>query len=542
MYFCSQEHQNLVWTWHKEVCGGKGNPFTFPNLSKHEVEFALQNIETPASALYMAPLTLRSLVTQTCGGPVPDAVIKGLGKNAKPIYPTSKHQALLSTVRKISSKPSPTPFAGSMEQFYLSKTVWQWTTCQSERVTQAVSLSATGRPWLSGLQHRILLFSLLEHLRCAVNCRGKRQYEPDLTSSYTQQSFMSLARFVQTDINPKYPKDAAVVAHEMQVWYIPVDRSLLPPGMPSPEDDPAYYGFAQLRGLRTRRKSGSPRRGPPDLLSLVLLSSTMELPLPNELLTLVFAYLDVRTLRAVCLSTRGLAHVARPFLYSLLPLPFIHLRNHGFVLDPGAYARFKAVTDDDGTSGAGNVSLRRAVKTVKITADGERTARRQYPERLEWTPKNVLSALVKTLDTVAFRVFPSLPLLATLVQPISTNLRVLEAPLVGKNSTVPFSLFPKLRCLYLNVYHATMGGSDTDGSIALQSLSSSLRIAKQVHSPHLKLVDIAFRCSHRWCFSCRAPTEFYGRLLYGPCEGVVEACEAEGMELYFEDKLFVRTT
>ncbi|GAA5841971.1 hypothetical protein JCM5353_003634, partial [Sporobolomyces roseus] len=38
MYFCSTEHQKLVWSIHKQFCGPRSNPFQWPLLSKKEVE------------------------------------------------------------------------------------------------------------------------------------------------------------------------------------------------------------------------------------------------------------------------------------------------------------------------------------------------------------------------------------------------------------------------------------------------------------------------------------------------------------------------
>ncbi|GAA5872149.1 hypothetical protein JCM8547_003822 [Rhodosporidiobolus lusitaniae] len=125
----------------------------------------------------------------------------------------------------------------------------------------------------------------------------------------------------------------------------------------------------------------------------------MDLPLPNETLSAIFAYIsdDFPTLLSLCFSSKGLAHVARPFLYSSLPLPFSFIRKSGLVLDPGAYARCKAVTEDG--EGA-NVSLRRAVRTVVMNCDGKRAARGSYPSRLQWTPKLLLETLLKTCDNL----------------------------------------------------------------------------------------------------------------------------------------------
>ncbi|BGP39504.1 hypothetical protein JCM10449v2_003455 [Rhodotorula kratochvilovae] len=44
LFFCSPEHQKLVWPVHKLVCGpGKANPFRFPKLTAKEAEDAIQH-------------------------------------------------------------------------------------------------------------------------------------------------------------------------------------------------------------------------------------------------------------------------------------------------------------------------------------------------------------------------------------------------------------------------------------------------------------------------------------------------------------------
>ncbi|BGP47599.1 hypothetical protein JCM10450v2_003464 [Rhodotorula kratochvilovae] len=46
LFFCSREHQKLVWPVHKLVCGpGKANPFLWPALSQQEVDEILSNAE-----------------------------------------------------------------------------------------------------------------------------------------------------------------------------------------------------------------------------------------------------------------------------------------------------------------------------------------------------------------------------------------------------------------------------------------------------------------------------------------------------------------
>ncbi|GAA6062906.1 hypothetical protein JCM10212_004355 [Sporobolomyces blumeae] len=38
MWFCSQEHQKLVWKVHRQVCGERSNPFLWPDFTDKEFD------------------------------------------------------------------------------------------------------------------------------------------------------------------------------------------------------------------------------------------------------------------------------------------------------------------------------------------------------------------------------------------------------------------------------------------------------------------------------------------------------------------------
>ncbi|BGO99356.1 MYND-type domain-containing protein [Rhodotorula toruloides] len=43
LFFCSPEHQKLVWKYHKQVCGPNAHPFRYPPLSPEEVKLFRSN-------------------------------------------------------------------------------------------------------------------------------------------------------------------------------------------------------------------------------------------------------------------------------------------------------------------------------------------------------------------------------------------------------------------------------------------------------------------------------------------------------------------
>lgn len=255
----------------------------------------------------------------------------------------------------------------------------------------------------------------------------------------------------------------------------------------------------------------------------------MDLPLPNEVLTDIFAHLQdsMSTLKALCLVSRGFAHVARPFLYSSLPLPFLRIRfrdrpGSGLVLDPAAYARFKAVTSDEAS-----VSLKRAVKVVRMSGGGERAGRREYPERLDWTPQNVLATLLEKCDNLhglqaenplpnevveALDTLPSNPRLTHLFLPDPITASGFQR-LVGNNSTLAslslllptssphaaslatldkFPPLPSLVNLTLLIQHSGRN---------LSSCATYLSTVffNRTRLPLLAKLDVHFLCPGSWC-------------------------------------------
>ncbi|GAA5990817.1 hypothetical protein JCM10908_000031 [Rhodotorula pacifica] len=51
LFFCSKEHQKLIWPYHRLVCGERSHPFKLPPFSKEEAEIACTRAtEVPESA------------------------------------------------------------------------------------------------------------------------------------------------------------------------------------------------------------------------------------------------------------------------------------------------------------------------------------------------------------------------------------------------------------------------------------------------------------------------------------------------------------
>ncbi|GAA6055450.1 hypothetical protein NBRC10513_006358 [Rhodotorula toruloides] len=66
LFFCSPEHQKLVWSMHRFFCGpGKANPFRFPPLSPDEVEAALEGLDMRVDPNNGAHATLRQMLSDS---------------------------------------------------------------------------------------------------------------------------------------------------------------------------------------------------------------------------------------------------------------------------------------------------------------------------------------------------------------------------------------------------------------------------------------------------------------------------------------------
>ncbi|GAA5949549.1 hypothetical protein JCM10213_002595 [Rhodosporidiobolus nylandii] len=61
IFFCSREHQKLIWSAHKRFCGANSKPFRFPLLSPAEAELAKKRMNDSAGYKETMATTLRIL-------------------------------------------------------------------------------------------------------------------------------------------------------------------------------------------------------------------------------------------------------------------------------------------------------------------------------------------------------------------------------------------------------------------------------------------------------------------------------------------------
>ncbi|BGP15647.1 hypothetical protein JCM10213v2_003636 [Rhodosporidiobolus nylandii] len=64
LFFCSREHQKLIWPVHKRVCGpGKCNPFRCPDLTEEEAKDVKKHAET---VYQVDGVNCRTLLEEVC--------------------------------------------------------------------------------------------------------------------------------------------------------------------------------------------------------------------------------------------------------------------------------------------------------------------------------------------------------------------------------------------------------------------------------------------------------------------------------------------
>ncbi|GAA5917415.1 hypothetical protein JCM6882_000854 [Rhodosporidiobolus microsporus] len=200
IFFCSREHQKLVYFAHKKVCGERANPFLWPDLSEEEAEEAGETLDDNPDHSGLRFLSLRQEVglryPHLAGHGLP-SLIRSLtspspAKNLSPalqqhllllVYNSQSRQHMKATllsgdIYSFQSRSTPIHFAASaMSQF----------------------LNELGRPfphdksWYTELHHRVLIKSTL----CFLN--GARQGGTDRSELYVKTKMLLYGFFDEVE-------------------------------------------------------------------------------------------------------------------------------------------------------------------------------------------------------------------------------------------------------------------------------------------------------------------------------------------------------
>ncbi|GAA5945765.1 hypothetical protein JCM3775_005844 [Rhodotorula graminis] len=209
LFFCSADHQKLVWKVHKRVCGPtKANPFVYPLLSKDESGQILEHMHDSSGQLSRFPQQtstvakalqhflqipgreLRDCIrTVTEGGPnelvTPDIQRRVL------VIARAHENARTLDLRHIVTSPVANPF-GNLAS-------WDWYSARD--TTEASTMRWGDEPWRSWYRHAMLVYLYLMD-----QCRR----EPNSPETTTRAAWLERLverndTFIRTTIAPTCP-------------------------------------------------------------------------------------------------------------------------------------------------------------------------------------------------------------------------------------------------------------------------------------------------------------------------------------------------
>ncbi|GAA5914667.1 hypothetical protein JCM8208_000407 [Rhodotorula glutinis] len=176
LYFCSPDHQKLVWKVHRQVCGpGKANPFVYPLLSKSESQNILAHLHDSDGGLARFPQKTSTIAKAlqhfvqvpgrelrdcikivTEGGPN-ELVTSEIQQRALVIARAHEHSRTLD-LKNLRTGPAANPF-GNLAS-------WDWYSARD--TTEASTMRWGDEPWRSWYRHAMLIFlSLMDQCRRA---------------------------------------------------------------------------------------------------------------------------------------------------------------------------------------------------------------------------------------------------------------------------------------------------------------------------------------------------------------------------------------
>ncbi|GAA5855894.1 hypothetical protein JCM9279_001162 [Rhodotorula babjevae] len=169
LYFCSSDHQKLVWKVHKRVCGpGKANPFVYPLLSKNEAKDILEHLHDSDGALARHPAQTSTIAkalqhfVQVPGRELRDCIKTVTEGGPNELVTFEVQQRVLVIARSHANLRSidPTrPIIGPAMNPMGTLSSWDWYTARDS--TESSTMRWGEEPWRSWYRHAMLIFSFL---------------------------------------------------------------------------------------------------------------------------------------------------------------------------------------------------------------------------------------------------------------------------------------------------------------------------------------------------------------------------------------------
>ncbi|BGO96389.1 hypothetical protein RTBOTA2_002862 [Rhodotorula toruloides] len=204
VFFCSSEHQKLLWPLHRFFCGpGKANPFKWPALLQDETQHALQNLHTPpgshAKGWMAKASTIAELLRDEAGIPSIQHISQIAAATEPVAHPGRQTEIVAINVRiaeyrlvrsntcdiDLSTLPS-----------LVSPLVY---------LTQLADIFGTfdlTAPWLPTFLHRLTAVAILHH-KSSADINPDSELATDLT-----EARWALKEWVKDKVRPTHPSDA----------------------------------------------------------------------------------------------------------------------------------------------------------------------------------------------------------------------------------------------------------------------------------------------------------------------------------------------
>ncbi|GAA5906482.1 hypothetical protein JCM8208_004673 [Rhodotorula glutinis] len=157
LFFCSPDHQKLVWKAHRRVCGpGKANPFTWPLLSQHEFDEIIEHMHEVTGMLTKS----NKSIADSLSGCFPNAgpihiphLLMGL---TRPVKEVRKQQRLLGAVRGLDIMRRCTPLV-DRDNMYAVPFVDAISAVAYHEGAYICTSDGDEEPWRTKLRHLMLV-------------------------------------------------------------------------------------------------------------------------------------------------------------------------------------------------------------------------------------------------------------------------------------------------------------------------------------------------------------------------------------------------
>ncbi|BGP15700.1 hypothetical protein JCM10213v2_003689 [Rhodosporidiobolus nylandii] len=192
LFFCSREHQKLIWPVHKRVCGPLSTLCLHPFLESDEALDAKQHIRTTLSTTLFGTASLYDWL-RFCDPSITPAQVKTLIERltvGSGLEREKGQDTLLTQIRSVRwARLNSGEERSRLEPFDALAFFDMMLTVSSGNPNNCVSTE----PWLAGLRHKALILFTLVAL-------GKKAKQDSQLQSHCQYAYEALKRYVRVEV------------------------------------------------------------------------------------------------------------------------------------------------------------------------------------------------------------------------------------------------------------------------------------------------------------------------------------------------------